>query len=186
MKRDKAGLSKLAGKLYAELGSGLKVAKKLDISEKTCYRLLKEEGVVLPHRHSSEAQERKRSLRGDAAAAAADDYRRGMSKADLIEKYGVGIWAIRTAAKVAGVKLRPKGGPTRIFQRRGNCKSDRPVSTRMVTNSDRGRISVHANNDKPVASSKWSSDAEAGETRRSRQLEGRQNDRWGWLHSGSS
>jgi transposase len=105
----------LAAKLYEELQSGDKVAKRLDVSHTTAYRLLKSAGVDLPSRFSPEVQQRKKKLHGDLALAAAADYADGMSAVDLRAKYGASMWAIRTAAKDAGVTLRNRGGRCRML-----------------------------------------------------------------------
>jgi transposase len=106
---------KLAVNLYAKLQSGNAVAKRMDVSHSTAYRLLRAGGVDLPDRHGPEVQERKRKLRGDVVAAVAADYAAGMSNAALVEKYGASMWAIRTAVKSAGVELRGQGGKYRVF-----------------------------------------------------------------------
>lgn len=108
-------LVQLAARLYEDLKSGNKVAKRLDVSHSTAYRLLNAAGVKLPGRHSAEVQQRKKTLHGELAKAAADDYAAGMKADELRAKYRVGMWAIRTAAKDAGVTMRNRGGRYRMF-----------------------------------------------------------------------
>jgi transposase len=108
-------LVKLAAHLYEEYKSGNAVAKRLDVSHSTAYRLLQAAGVNLPDRHGPEVQQRKKKLHGERALSAAKDYGSGMSAADLVAKYDCSIWAIRTAAKDAGVSMRLRGGTYRRF-----------------------------------------------------------------------
>jgi transposase len=115
MKKENQELVKLAASIYEETKSGNAVARRLDVSHSTAYRLLSAAGVKLPDRHGAEVQERKKKLHGPLAAAAARDYASGMSSEALCEKYGCSIWAIRTAAKDAGVTLRGQGGRYRVF-----------------------------------------------------------------------
>lgn len=105
----------LAVKLYEELRSTQKVARRLRLGASTTHRLLKGAGVVMPARHDAEIQERKKVLKGDVAKQAAADYAAGMSRKTMEKKYGVGWWAIRTAAKDSGVELRNRGGRWRQF-----------------------------------------------------------------------
>jgi transposase len=115
----------LAVKLYDELHSTQKVAKRLELGSSTTYRILKDAGVELPERHSQEIQDRKKALHGERATAAAQDYADGMSMVELKSKYGVGQWAIKTAVKDCGVKERPRGGKFRRFsdeQKQGMLK----------------------------------------------------------------
>jgi len=108
-------LVQLAVVLYEKLKSGHAVAKRLDVSGSTAYRLLAAGGVGLPDRHGAEIQERKKKFHGDLAKAVAKDYERGMSAVDLRKKYGASMWAIRTAVKDAGVTMRGRGGKYRAF-----------------------------------------------------------------------
>lgn len=103
-------LAELAAQIYNETQSGNKVAKRLGVSHSTAYRLLAAAGVSLPDRHSKEVNNRKKALAPDVAAQAAKDYADGMPIAALKEKYGVGLWAIKTAARDAGVAIRAIGG----------------------------------------------------------------------------
>ncbi len=123
---DDEKLVQLAVNLYAKLQSGNAVAKRLDIAPTRAYRLLKAGGVQLPDRHGKEIQERKKKLHGELAQSAANDYATGMKVVDLVKKHGVSIWAIRTAAKDAGVPLRNVGGRFRAFS-----ESDRAESVRL-------------------------------------------------------
>lgn len=99
-----------AVKLYNELRSTQKVARRLDIGASTCHRLLKAAGVQMPGRHDWEVQERKKALHGEAAVRAAADYAAGMPLDQMVKKHGVGKWAILTAARDAGVMMRNRGG----------------------------------------------------------------------------
>lgn len=105
----------LAVKLYGELKSTQKVARRLELGTTTTHRLLKEAGVKMPGRFDSEVQERKKALKGNDAQQAAKDYAAGMSLAEMRKKYGVGTWAIKTAAKDHGVETREIGGRHRKF-----------------------------------------------------------------------
>ena len=104
-----------AVKLYEELKSTQKVARKLELGASTTWRLLHAAGVKMPERHASEIQERKKALHGEVAKQAADDYAADMPLAEMRKKYKVGTWAIRTAAKDHGVHLREKGGRWKQF-----------------------------------------------------------------------
>lgn len=108
-------LVQLAVKLYEKLKSGNAVARRMDVSHSTAYRLLKAGGLDLPDRFSPEVQERKKKLHGDRARQAAQDYADGMSVKALSAKYKVSVWAVRTAARDAGVVLRGQGGRYRMF-----------------------------------------------------------------------
>lgn len=108
-------LQQLAVELYEKLKSGNAVAKRLEISGPTCYRMLRDAGVHIPDRHSDEVQNRKKKLHGDLARAAAEDYAGGMSTVDLKSKHGVGLWAIRTAVKELGMPMRLRGGKYRVL-----------------------------------------------------------------------
>ena len=103
----------LAVKVYGELGSGNAVAKRLEVSHSTAYRLLNAGGVNLPDRHGPEVQDKKKKLHGEQAQAAAADYQSGMTKKDLCEKYGVGWWSIRTTVRDLGLPFRLRGGKFR-------------------------------------------------------------------------
>lgn len=99
-----------AVKLYEELRSTQKVARRLDLGASTTHRILKAAGVVMPGRHDWEVQQRKKALHGEDAANAAADYASGIRLVEITKKYGVGKWAILTAAKDAGVPMRNRGG----------------------------------------------------------------------------
>lgn len=105
----------LAVKLYGQLHSTQKVAKRLELGHSTMYRLLRDAGVHIPKRHSPEIQERKKALHGEIAKQVAADYAAGMPLAEMRRRYKVGTWAIRTAARDCGVALREKGGRRREF-----------------------------------------------------------------------
>lgn len=105
----------LAVKLYGELRSTQKVARRLELGVTTTYRILREAGVALPERHSAEIQERKKSLHGEAAEEAARDYEAGMPMSEMRAKYGVGAHAIRTAVRDNGTQFRPRGGRFKSF-----------------------------------------------------------------------
>jgi transposase len=105
----------LAVKLYHELHSTQKVAKRLLLGSSTTYRILKDAGVELPERHSEEIQQRKKSLKGEQSKQAALDYAAGMPMRELKEKYKVGEWAIKTAVRDNGVSERKIGGRWRQF-----------------------------------------------------------------------
>lgn len=101
----------LAVELYEKLGSGNAVAKRLQISAPTAYRMLADAGVNVPGRLDPKPRARKTD---DAKAALiVADYRDGMSLVDLIKKHGVAEWTIRSCVKRAGLKLREVGGQKR-------------------------------------------------------------------------
>lgn len=101
--------------LYEELKSLKKVAGRLELGVGAVHKILKDAGLVLPGRHSQEVQERKKSLKGESAKAAAQDYANDMPLTDLRKKYGVGTWAIKTAAKDNGVAIRARGARVRKY-----------------------------------------------------------------------
>lgn len=105
----------LAVRLYEELKSTQKVAKRLELGASTTHRLLIGAGVKMPDRHAREIQDRKKALHGERAKQVANDYAAGMSLAEMRKKYGVGTWAIRTAAKDNGVPFRERGGRWKQF-----------------------------------------------------------------------
>lgn len=115
----------LAVELYGKLKSTQKVARRLDLAVTTTYRILKDAGVEMPGRFSPEIQERKKSLCGDQAKQAAVDYANGMSLADMVKKYKVGAWAIRTAATDNGIQLRNRGAQYRKFSDDEKCEMKR-------------------------------------------------------------
>lgn len=110
-KKRSASLMNLAVRLYKEKGSGNAVARRLGVSPPTVYRMLHEAGVAgvsVPA-----AAERRRALTGKAQEEAAKDYAGGVPLAEIRAKYGVGDYAIRSAAETAGVPPRVVGGRRR-------------------------------------------------------------------------
>lgn len=108
-------LVRLAARVYQETLSGAAVASRLDVSRSTAYRLLNAAGVDLPDPRGLEVNERKKKLSGESAAAVAADYASGMPMKEIRAKHGVGVWAIRTAARDAGVSERPRGGALKLI-----------------------------------------------------------------------
>lgn len=106
---DSIRLARLALALYNKHGSGGKVARRLHVSKWHAYKLIREAGGKLPHRHSPEVNERKKILKGETAAAAVADYAAGVPMIKLKRKYHVGQWALLTAVKDAGIDLRKRG-----------------------------------------------------------------------------
>lgn len=106
-----AEMQALAVTLYAELGSGNKVAKKMALSAPTVYRMLADAGVHVPDRHSEEVHQKKRSLSEDQYAEIAKRYESGESLKSIRGAFGVGEWAIVAAAKRFGIEVRSVGGP---------------------------------------------------------------------------
>lgn len=107
-KKRSESLMQFAVQLYGELGSGNAVARRLGISPPTVYLMLHEAGV--PGVCLPAAAERRRALVGTAQKNAAKDYADGVPLAEIRTKYGVGNWAIRTAAEAEGVPARRVGG----------------------------------------------------------------------------
>lgn len=101
----------LAVKLYGELGSGNAVAKRLQVSPPTAYRLLRDAGVHVPG--WEDPKPKRRAFDSQTEAAVVDDYLAGMPLADLSAKYKSGQYAIRSAVKRAGHKLRDHGAQRR-------------------------------------------------------------------------
>lgn len=114
--RKEETLQNLIVDVYEKLKSGDAVARKLNISRKTVYRLLHKAGIVLPDRHDQELYNRRKSLQGEVREEAIQDYIDGMSLPDMRKKYSVGNVSIHTAIKDAGVPRRPHGGQARRFQ----------------------------------------------------------------------
>ncbi len=107
-KKRSPSLMRFAVQLYKELGSGNAVARRLGVSPPTAYLMLHEAGVAgvsVPA-----AAERRRALTGRAQKEAAKDYADGVPLAEIRAKYGVGDYAIRSAAESAGVPVRRVGG----------------------------------------------------------------------------
>lgn len=109
-------LKNLVVKMYGELGSGDAVAKRLDISRKTVYRLLHVAGVSLPERNAQELYDRRKTLQGEKREKAIQDYVDGMELKDIFAKYGVSSASLYTALKDAGIPRRPHGAQARRFQ----------------------------------------------------------------------
>lgn len=105
----------LAIKLYQETGNGNKVAKKIGVAPTTLYKWLHASGIHVPGRFSQEAQNKKKLLKGELATRCASDYASDMKMSVIQKKYKCSAWAIRTAAKDAGVEMRNRGGRYRKF-----------------------------------------------------------------------
>jgi biotin operon repressor len=107
-KKRSESLKMFAVQLYGELGSGNAVARRLGVSPPTAYRMLHEagvDGVSVPA-----AAERRRALTGKAKDKAAKDYADGVPLSEIRASYGVGDFAIRSAAKSVGIPARTVGG----------------------------------------------------------------------------
>lgn len=109
-------LKNLIVKLYDELGSGDAVAKRLDISRKTVYRLLHVAGIDLPDRHSPQLYDKRKTLQGDKKKEAIQDYVDGMELKKIFEKYGISSASLYTALKDEEIERRPHGGQARSFK----------------------------------------------------------------------
>jgi transposase len=101
----------LAVELYEKLGSGNAVAKRLQISAPTAYRLLADAGVNVPGR--TDPKPRARKTDDAKAAMIVADYRSGLSLVDLVAKHNVGHWTVRNCVKRANLALREVGGQKR-------------------------------------------------------------------------
>lgn len=119
-------LQKMAVGLYQELQSTERVAKRMGLATSITYRLLKKGGATVPQRNSEEDNDRKKKLKGENAINASKDYSMGMSTKELENKYGVSLWAIRTAAKDQGAVMRERGG-----RKKGFTDSDRKEMKRL-------------------------------------------------------
>jgi transposase len=112
--KNREELRKLAAELYSKLGDGHAVARRLDLSSTTTYRLLNEAGIELST--LPEISARKKKLAGEKAMLVAKDYADGMSMAKISRKHGVGQHAIYSALKDAGIERRPRGQQPRKFK----------------------------------------------------------------------
>jgi transposase len=112
--KNREELRKLAVELYSKLGDGHAVAKKLDLSSTTTYRLLNEAGIELST--LPEISARKKKLEGEKAMLVAKEYEEGTSMSKISKKYGVGQYAIYSAIKDAGIERRPRGQQPRKFK----------------------------------------------------------------------
>jgi len=101
----------LAVELYEKLGSGNAVAKRLQISAPTAYRMLADAGIDVPGRMDPKPRTRKTDEAKAALIVA--DYRGGLSLDELTKKHCVAQWTIRACVKRAGLKLREVGGRKR-------------------------------------------------------------------------
>jgi transposase len=106
-------LVKMAGQLYLETGSGHAVAKKLGVALTTVYRLIHRSGVPVAEKWGEVVSEGRKKIKKDQVAAVVKDYQEGMSNNEMIKKYNVGYYSIKTALKSAGVTLRDHGAPRR-------------------------------------------------------------------------
>lgn len=140
-------LAILAVKLYKELRSTQKVAKRLELGASTTYRLLKRAGVDMPDRHAPEVQERKKALHGEKAKKVAEDYAAGIPMAEIKDKHKVGAWAIRTAVKDNGVELRGRGGRWRQFTNKDKAEAVRLYKEDGWT---QGQIAAKFNSSQPI------------------------------------
>lgn len=100
--------SKLAAVLYGKLKSGIKVAKRMDVSPQTAYRLLAQAGIDLPGR--ADPKPNRKLLDSSRELALVADYQNGMTLRKLVAKYKVGDWTVRETIRRAGSPLRKRGG----------------------------------------------------------------------------
>ena len=112
-KKHSQELIAMAGQLYTELKSGHAVAKKLGLAYTTVYRLLHKSGVQVAEKWGEDISELRKKIKREQVPTVVKDYQDGMPNAQLMEKYGVGYYSIKTALKSAGVKLRDHGGQRR-------------------------------------------------------------------------
>lgn len=108
-------LQKFAVELYEKMGSGIAVAKALDLSVNTTYRMLNDAGL---EGFGHEQAARKRSkFQGDQVQSVVDAYKRGDPMSEIQRRFHCGQVAIYTALRVAGVERRPRGQqPRKIRQ----------------------------------------------------------------------
>lgn len=106
-------MQKIAADLYAELGSGNAVAKRLKISSPTAYLLLKAAGINIPGK--CDPKPRTRSKSNEEYALIVEDYKNGASLNEMTSKYKVSQWLIRSAVQRAGLPLRSVGGKKRAL-----------------------------------------------------------------------
>lgn len=106
-----AVLEQMAVELYNSGMSGNAIAKKLDVAPRTAYRMLHDAGISIPGWKDEKPSRRKFSAEVEALVVA--DYMTGMSLSDLEAKYGSGQFAIRSAVKRSGHKLRDHGAQRR-------------------------------------------------------------------------
>lgn len=96
--------------LYNEARSGNKVAKQLGIGSTTVFRVLRENGVAVAAPSTQAGRDIRSKICRSEVQAVADDYAAGMSSKELVEKYKVGMHAVRGAVRRAGTPLRGRGG----------------------------------------------------------------------------
>lgn len=106
-------LANFAAEIYSETNSGVRVAKRLNVSRTTAYRLLRRAGVSLPENDSLEARQQRTAFTGQVAKDVAADYASGMGLKELTQKYGAGGFAIRSAVVAEGGTLRKRGQSVR-------------------------------------------------------------------------
>jgi transposase len=104
-------MQKLAVNLYEKLGSGNAVAKRLNVSPPTAYRLLRDAGVVVPDWYAPKPDRRK--LDDARSSEVVRDYQMGLSLDEMQQKHDVNSWTIRDRVRKSGVKLRRVGGRKR-------------------------------------------------------------------------
>lgn len=106
-------LQALAMRLYEELGSGNAVARRLDLSPPTVYRMLEDGGVSVPDRTAPKPR-RLKVPDGPIADAVLVDYKRGDCWRDIAQRYGVGEFSLRSLIKRRNATRRLHGGQKRM------------------------------------------------------------------------
>lgn len=104
-------LKRLVVDLYGKCGSGNVVASRLDISTRAVYGMLHDAGVAIPGWKDEKPTRRK--FAPEVESEVVSDYLSGMTLTQLEGKYGKGQYALRSAVKRAGHKLRDHGGQRR-------------------------------------------------------------------------
>lgn len=104
-------LSELAVQLYSKEISGNDIAKKLDISPNTVYRMLRSAGIHVAGK--TETKPCRILVKGEDAENIILDYTNGMGWKMLEQKYGYGQYSMREAIRRAGVKIKDHGAQRR-------------------------------------------------------------------------
>lgn len=104
-----AALAEFAAELYRDSGSCHAVAKMLDVSATTVYRMLVDAGVEIPKRGAPELNARKLKFTGDVAQKVAAAYQSGESMREIMRNFNCSQVAIYSAVERMGIPRRPRG-----------------------------------------------------------------------------
>lgn len=108
--RTPLSLTPIVIRLYSKLHSTPKVGKRLKLSPCTIRRILNRAGIKLPGPQSREVLDWRSRFRGSDAKTVVREYRSGMPMDAIKRKYRCSRWAVHTAVRKAGVKLRAAYG----------------------------------------------------------------------------